>query len=144
MNQLAFRNLVGVSHTEEEAKALAEEYEFPGDPDEEGNPTMRPGKLFDYFPAPYPNEEAARFANNGALPPDLSQIILGRHGGEDYVFSVLLGYHDPPAGVGEQDDMYYNLYFPGQWIGMAQALFNDAVEYDDGEDKMRMLVYNVC
>jgi ubiquinol-cytochrome c reductase cytochrome c1 subunit len=82
MNQLAFRNLVGVSHTEEEAKALAEEYEFPGDPDEEGNPTMRPGKLFDYFPAPYPNEEAARFANNGALPPDLSQIILGRHGGE--------------------------------------------------------------
>ena len=58
------------------------QYEFPGDPDEEGNPTTRPGKLFDYFPAPYPNEEAARFANNGALPPDLSQIILARHGGE--------------------------------------------------------------
>ena len=37
MNQLAFRNLVGVSHTEEEARALAEEYEFPGDNDEEGN-----------------------------------------------------------------------------------------------------------
>ena len=61
---------------------IALQYEFPGDPDEEGNPTMRPGKPFDYFPAPYPNEEAARFANNGALPPDLSLIILARHGGE--------------------------------------------------------------
>ena len=81
MEQLAFRNLVGVSHTEAEARALAEEassfnqflilglsplqYEYPGDPDEEGNPTTRPGKLSDYFPEPYPNEEAARYANNG-------------------------------------------------------------------------------
>lgn len=65
MEQLAFRNLVGVAYTEDEAKAFAEEYEFPGDIDEEGNPTTRPGKLSDYFPNPYPNEEAAKFANNG-------------------------------------------------------------------------------
>ena len=65
MEQLAFRNLVGVAYTEEEAKEFAEEYEYPDDPDEEGNPTTRPGKLSDYFPNPYPNEEAAKFANNG-------------------------------------------------------------------------------
>ena len=65
MEQLAFRNLVGVAYTEEEAKTFAEEYEYAADPDEEGNPTTRLGKISDYFPNPYPNEEAAKFANNG-------------------------------------------------------------------------------
>lgn len=51
-------------------------------PDDEGNMFMRPGKLADYFPSPYPNEEGARAANNGAYPPDLSYITLARHGGE--------------------------------------------------------------
>lgn len=51
-------------------------------PDDEGNMFQRPGKLSDNFPNPYANDEAARAANNGALPPDLSYIILGRHGGE--------------------------------------------------------------
>lgn len=40
---------------------------------------MRPGKLSDYFPKPYPNPEAARAANNGALPPDLSYIVRARY-----------------------------------------------------------------
>jgi ubiquinol-cytochrome c reductase cytochrome c1 subunit len=43
---------------------------------------MRPGKLSDYFPNPYANEEAARAANNGAYPPDMSYICSARHGGE--------------------------------------------------------------
>ena len=67
MKQLAFRNLIGVAYTTEEAKALAEEYEYPGDPDETGNPTMRPGRISDYFPDPYPNDEAAKYANNGEM-----------------------------------------------------------------------------
>ena len=41
------------------------QYEYPGDPDEDGNPTTRPGRLGDFFPEPYANEEAARAANNG-------------------------------------------------------------------------------
>jgi ubiquinol-cytochrome c reductase cytochrome c1 subunit len=65
MEQLAFRNLIGVAYTEAEVKEFAEEYEYAADPDEEGNPTTRPGKLSDYFPNPYPNEEAAKFANSG-------------------------------------------------------------------------------
>lgn len=51
-------------------------------PDEEGEMFDRSGKLADHFPAPYVNDEAARAANNGALPPDLSYIVLARHGGE--------------------------------------------------------------
>lgn len=82
MEQIAFRNLVGVSHTDEEARALAEEIQVTDGPDEEGNMFQRPGKLSDYFPKPYANEEAARAANNGAYPPDLSLITSARHGGE--------------------------------------------------------------
>lgn len=47
-------------------------------PDEKGEMFTRPGKLSDYFPKPYPNPEAARDANNGALPPDLSYIVNAR------------------------------------------------------------------
>lgn len=51
-------------------------------PNEVGEYYKRPGKLFDYVPSPYPNEEAARAANNGAYPPDLSYIVNARHNGE--------------------------------------------------------------
>lgn len=88
MEQIAFRNLVGVSHTEEEARALAEECLVTDGPDEEGNMFQRSGKLSDYFPKPYANEEAARAANNGAYPPDLSLITSARHGGE--VITILI------------------------------------------------------
>ena len=69
----------------------------------------------------------------GALPPDLSYIALARHGNEDYIFSLLTGYCDPPAGVEVNDPLYYNPYFPGQAIGMAPALYNEIIEYEDGE-----------
>ncbi|KAH0836622.1 cytochrome C1 family-domain-containing protein [Lanmaoa asiatica] len=91
-----------------------------------------PGKLSDYLPAPYPNEEAARAGNGGALPPDLSLIIKARHGAADYVFSLLTGYIDPPAGVEIREGMNYNPYFPGGAISMARVLFDGLVEYDDG------------
>ncbi|NWV18163.1 CY1 protein, partial [Origma solitaria] len=132
MEYVAFRNLIGVTHTEAEAKALAEEVEVQDGPDENGEMFMRPGKISDYFPKPYPNAEAARAANNGALPPDLSYIVNARHGGEDYVFSLLTGYCDPPAGVSLREGLHYNPYFPGQAIGMAPPIYDEVLEYDDG------------
>ena len=68
-------------------------------PNDEGEMFTRAGKLSDPLPRPYPNEEAARYANGGAYPPDLSLITKARHDGQNYVFSLLLGYHEPPAGV---------------------------------------------
>nr|XP_023029678.1 cytochrome c1, heme protein, mitochondrial [Leptinotarsa decemlineata] len=132
MRFIAYRNLVGVTHSEQEAKAEAEEQMIEDGPDEEGNMFKRPGKLSDYFPSPYPNEEAARAANNGAYPPDLSYITSARHGGEDYIFALLTGYCDPPAGVVLREGQYFNPYFPGGAISMAQALYNEAIEYSDG------------
>ncbi|XP_034763914.2 cytochrome c1, heme protein, mitochondrial-like [Acipenser ruthenus] len=145
MEYLAFRNLVGVSHTEAEVKALAEEVEVVDGPDDNGEMFTRPGKLSDYFPKPYPNPEAARAANNGALPPDLSYIVNARHGGEDYVFSLLTGYCDPPAGVSLLEGVYYNPYFPGQAIGMAPPIYNEVLEYDDGTPAtMSQVAKDVC
>jgi len=132
MTRIAYRNLVGVSHTEVEAKALAEGIQVVDGPDEKGNMFERPGKLSDYFPSPYANEEAARSANNGAYPPDLSLIIKARHGREDYVFSLLTGYCDAPAGIQLREGQNYNPYFPGQAIAMAQPLYDDMITYDDG------------
>ncbi|XP_066846991.1 cytochrome c1, heme protein, mitochondrial [Anser cygnoides] len=145
MEYLAFRNLIGVTHTEEEAKALAEEVEVVDGPDENGEMFTRPGKISDYFPKPYPNPEAARAANNGALPPDLSYIVNARHGGEDYVFSLLTGYCDPPAGVTVREGLHYNPYFPGQAIGMAPPIYNEILEFDDGTPAtMSQIAKDVC
>ncbi|XP_069740669.1 cytochrome c1, heme protein, mitochondrial isoform X2 [Narcine bancroftii] len=145
MEYLAFRNLVGVTHTEEQAKALAEEIEVLDGPDENGEMFTRPGKLSDYFPRPYPNSEAARAANNGALPPDLSYIANARHGGEDYIFTLLVGYCDPPAGISLREDLYYNPYFPGQAIGMAPPIYDEAVEFEDGTPAtMSQIAKDVC
>lgn len=72
---------MGVSHTVDEARGFAEEIEYTDGPNDKGENFERPGKLSDYLPPPYPNEEAARAGNGGALPPDLSLIIKARHGG---------------------------------------------------------------
>ncbi|KAM9524922.1 cytochrome c1, heme protein, mitochondrial-like isoform 2-T2 [Salvelinus alpinus] len=145
MEYLAFRNLVGVSHTEAEVKVLAEEIEVVDGPDESGEMFTRPGKLSDYFPKPYPNPEAARAANGGALPPDLSYIVSARHGGEDYVFSLLTGYCEPPAGVEVREGLYYNPYFPGQAIGMAPPIYNEVLEFEDGTPAtMSQVAKDVC
>ncbi|KAM7441231.1 iso-1-cytochrome c [Porites harrisoni] len=145
MDQLAYRHLVNVAYTEDEMKAIAAEAQVEDGPDDDGNMFTRPGKLSDHFPKPYPNEQAARAANAGAYPPDLSLITSARHGGEDYVFSILTGYMDPPGGVEVKDDLYFNPYFPGQSIAMAPALYNEIIEYEDGTPAtVTQLAKDVC
>lgn len=133
LNLVAWRTMVGVSHTNAEVREMAEEFEYDDEPDDEGNPRKRPGKLADYMPAPYPNEQAARAANQGSLPPDLSLIVKAREGGCDYIFSLLTGYPDEaPAGVQLPPGSNYNPYFPGGGVAMARVLFDGLVEYEDG------------
>lgn len=132
MNHTCFRHLVGVSHTEEQAKALAAEATYMDGPGETGEMFERPGKLSDPFPAPYKNDEEAKTANNGALPPDLSLMALARNGREDYIYSLMTGFCDPPKGMEPKEGLHYNPYFPGGWIGMAKPLYEDIIEYEDG------------
>ncbi|KAK4648703.1 cytochrome c1 [Podospora bellae-mahoneyi] len=132
LSRVPYRSLVGSILTVDEAKALAEENEYDTEPNDQGEIEKRPGKLSDYLPSPYPNDEAARFANNGALPPDLSLMVKARHGGCDYIFNLLTGYPDePPAGAQVGAGLNFNPYFPGTGIAMARVLYDGLVEYED-------------
>ena len=131
---LRFRDLEGIGLDRETIKALAAQYTVQDCCDENGEPFERPAKPFDRFPPPFPNEQAARAANNGALPPDLSLIVKARDGHEDYIYALLTGYEAEPP-VGEEppaEGMSWNRYFPGHWIAMPPPLSEGLVEYPDG------------
>lgn len=132
LNYVHYRSMVDVFLTDEEARQEAADIMVEDGPDDTGKMFMRPGKLSDHVPNPYANEEAARAANNGAYPPDLSLIVIARDGGEDYIFSLLTGYTDPPAGMQMEEGQHFNPYFLDGAIGMAQALYDEVIEYSDG------------
>ena len=127
MNLLSFRNLSqpgGPGFTEAQMKAIAASFQVPTI-DDKGEVAQRPGIPADRFPAPYPNEAAARAANNNALPPDLSVIIKARNDGANYVHALLLGYTDPPAKFELLPGLNYNPYFGGHQIAMPQPITSD-------------------
>lgn len=132
---LHFRNLGeegGPELAEEAVKALAAEVEVKDGPNDEGEMFDRPARPSDAFPSPFANPQAARAANNGALPPDLSVMAKARAGGPDYLYALLTGYADPPEGMELADGMSYNKAFPGHQIAMAPPLDAELVDYTDG------------
>jgi len=133
MKLLAFRHLEGIGFTEDQIKQIAASKQVTDGPNDAGEMFERPGRASDHFPAPFPNEKAARAANNGAYPPDFSTLVKGRDGGASYVHGVLTGYKDPPpAGVQLQPGMHYNEVFPGHQIAMPPPLTEGQVTYADG------------
>lgn len=133
MHQIRFRNLAGIGLSEAEIAAIAKEYEVTDGPNDEGEMFQRPARPSDRFKSPFPNQQAARAANGGAYPPDLSLIVKNRVGGENYIYALLTGYKEtPPAGVTLMEGMNYNDWFPGHQIGMAPPLSDDRVQYADG------------
>lgn len=130
----------GPGFTDAEMKALAASYKVAAGPndkgdtvDSSGNPLTRPGTPADHFPPPFANEQAARAANNGALPPDQSVLVKAREGGSDYVYSICSGYgQTPPAGFTVMTGKYYNPYFDGWNISMPQPIADESVTYSDG------------
>jgi ubiquinol-cytochrome c reductase cytochrome c1 subunit len=134
LTYLSYRNLVNVAFTEEEVKAMAAEVEVEDGPNEDGEMFMRPGEIKDRLPKPYANEQAARAANNGAYPAELSTIIKARPHHEDYVFALLTGYKEPPPGVTLKEGQYYNPYFPGGKIAMPQQLHPGIINFEDGTE----------
>jgi ubiquinol-cytochrome c reductase cytochrome c1 subunit len=134
LNYIAFRNLAELGYSDDEIKALAEEYQITDGPNDQGEMFERPGRPTDHFPAPFANDASARLANNGALPPDLSLITKAREDGSNYLYSLLQGYEEPPADAAGPEGTYYNLYFPGHWIAMPPPLSEGAVDYADGTE----------
>ncbi|GGB24030.1 cytochrome c [Tistrella bauzanensis] len=128
---LTFRNLADLGYNEDEIKAIAAKKQVEDGPDENGDMFQRPAAASDAWPSPYANDNQARASNGGALPPDLSLLAKARLGGEHYIYALLTGYHEAPAGVEVRPGLYYNKYFPGHMIGMPPPLANDMVPYGD-------------
>jgi ubiquinol-cytochrome c reductase cytochrome c1 subunit len=134
LKYIAFRNLMDIGFTEDQAKAIAKTFQVTDGPDGEGNMYQRPARLSDHFVPPFENENQARYFNAGAFPPDLSLITKGRKGGPDYVYAILTGYHEPPEGIEIGPGMNYNPFFPGGEIAMPSPLFEDGIAYADGTE----------
>jgi ubiquinol-cytochrome c reductase cytochrome b/c1 subunit len=154
LDYIAFRNLAdpgGPGYSAAQVAGLAAEYKIKDGPNDQGEMFERPGRPADYFPAPFPNEQAARAVNGGGLPPDLSLITKARsyergfpwfifdfftqfqEQGPNYVDAILQGFEDkPPAGVTIPNGSYYNKYFPGHTIKMPPPLSDGQVTFDDG------------
>ena len=129
---LSYRNLSALGFSAAEVKAIAAEYELTDGPNDDGEMFQRPARPSDKFVPPFANEKAARAANNGAYPPDLSLITKARPRGVDYLYALLTGYAEAPEGVELPEGMYYNLYFPRHQIAMPPPLTDDAVTFADG------------
>jgi ubiquinol-cytochrome c reductase cytochrome c1 subunit len=137
MQYLSYRNLGekgGPEFSEIEVKAIAASIEIEDGPDSQGEMFTRPGRPSDKFKSPYPNVNASIAANGGAYPPDMSVLVKARPGGSDYIYSVLMGYEEPPAGMILDDGVYYNKYMIGNKIKMSSPLSEGIVEYSDGTE----------
>ncbi len=135
IQQLSYRNLSekgGPEFSLDEAKAIAAQFEVKDGPNDEGEMFTRPRRLSDKFVNPFPNIQAATAANGGAYPPDMSVLVKARKGGADYIYSLLLGYEEVPAGYELDDGVYYNKYISGNKIMMSKPLSEGVVEYSDG------------
>ncbi|EAQ36587.1 cytochrome c1 [Nitrobacter sp. Nb-311A] len=154
MNLVHYRNLTdpgGPGFSIAQAEALAAEIQVKDGPNDAGEMFERPGRVADKFPAPFPNENAARAANGGAAPPDLSLMAKARgyergfpqfifdaftqfqEKGPNYIHAILTGFEEtPPEGFELPDGSTYNKYFPGHAMKMPSVLADDQVTYDDG------------
>ena len=135
VQHLSYRNLSekgGPEFSVEEVKAIASQFEVEDGPNSDGEMFTRPGRLSDNFVKPYPNVAASTAANGGAYPPDMSVLAKARKGGADYIYSLLLGYEEAPAGFELDDGVYYNKYMPGNKIKMSAPLSDGLIEYTDG------------
>jgi ubiquinol-cytochrome c reductase cytochrome c1 subunit len=159
MNLVSFRTLEHLGYSEAQVKTFAANYEVEDGPNADGEMFTRTAVASDYFPSPFPNEEAAAAANNNAAPPDMSLLAKARgvtrgfptfifdiftqyqEGGPDYIHALLTGYQEPPEGIKNTDGSewelpegtYYNPYFASApSLAMAQPISDGQVTYDDG------------
>ncbi|MGE0652318.1 MAG: cytochrome c1 [Alphaproteobacteria bacterium] len=132
LRHVYYRDLAALGYNEEEIKAIAASVEVQDGPNDQGEMFTRPGRPYDRFKSPFPNDNAARAANNGAFPPDLSDITKARPHGHDYLYALMTGYKEPPADMKMTEGMMYNTAFAGHQIAMPPPLSEGSLEYKDG------------
>jgi ubiquinol-cytochrome c reductase cytochrome c1 subunit len=129
---VAVRDLAKIGFSEAEILTIAARYNFKDTLNDDGELVERPGRPADRMVSPYANDNAARAANGGSLPPDLSLMAKARFGGPDYIRALLTGYEPAPPGVSVPAGQYYNKYFPGHLFSMPLPLSEGQITYSDG------------
>lgn len=132
LSHVEIGDLAGLGLSDKQLRDLAADIQVSGPPGPDGTPTTRAANLSDRLLSHFPDEASARAANNGALPPDLSEIARTRQGGAHRIFTLLTGYTDPPKGVSVPDGQFYNAATHTHLIAMPPPLADGAVTYDDG------------
>lgn len=132
LEYVSYRNLEAIGFSEDEVKAIAAEATIIDGPNDDGEMFEREGRPSDRFKKPFANEKAARAANGGAYPPNLSLIVKSRPDGANYLYSLLTGYEEAPSDMQMNEGMNYNKYFSGHQIAMAPPLMEGLIEYMDG------------
>ncbi len=146
LKRISYRNLKDIGFSENEIKTISASYTVTDGPNESGEMFTRPAIPTDKFVSPYPNEQAARAANNGAYPPDLSLMVKAREDGSNHIYSVLTGYQKPPEGfkMSDPDLLHYNPYFSNRQIAMPEPLSDNLVTYADGTPSTKdQMAYDV-
>ena len=144
LTYVAYHNLAALGYSEQEIIDIAAKLEVIDGPNDRGEMFRRAARISDRMPLPFVNAQAARAANNGAYPPDLSLIVKARAGGADYIYGVLTGYTEAPGDMTVQPGLYYNKFFPGHQIAMPPPLRKDGVTYSDGtEATVEQMAYDV-
>jgi len=143
IKQVAFRSLADLGYSDAEIKAIAKKRQIPDADPKTGEATTREGIPADHFPLVYPNDIAARAANNNAIPPDLSLMAKSREGGPDYIHSLLTGFEEQPAELLKKfpdaktpEGLHFNPYFANLNLAMAPPLSAEGqVTYGEGQPK---------
>ena len=173
MNMVAFRNLGDAGgpfwdpkyanpNDNPVIKTIAKDYQYDDIDSDTGESIKRPGTSADYFPNPYANPAAARGANGGALPPDMSLLAKAREGGAAYIYSVVTGdTANDPHGLTIPVGKFYDPYIAGDmsaywngdpakapiggFIAMPPPLTADKVTFDDGtKASLKQEAYDVA
>ena len=134
MHLMHYRDLAALGYNNDEIKAIAASVTVTDGPNDQGEMYDRPGKPYDQFKSPFPNVNAAKAANGGAYPKDLSLIVKAREGNEDYIYSLLTGFTATPADVTVAKGLYYNDTFPGHQIAMPPPLTDGRVDFGKDAD----------
>ena len=130
-------------------KAIAKDYQVADVDTDSGDAIKRPATSADYFTPPFANIYAARAANGGAAPPDMSLLAAAREGGARYISSLVTGDGtEAPAGLTLPAGKYYDPWLSGDvssyykgdphktpvgsFIAMPPPLVDDRVSFDDG------------
>ena len=149
LSLVSFHDLEHIGYNEAEVKKIAADWktQVPSINPDTGEAAGRKALPSDRFPSPFPNETAARAANNNALPPDLSLITKAREGGASYIHALLTGYRNQAGYKNKKGEellkefpdaktpqgLHFNPYFANLNIAMPPPLTsNGQVTYEDG------------